>query len=524
MKWFKLFCFLIVFASMSTSAHAEIHALIMTISQYQGGIPPLKGVAYDAENAKAIAHAMGVKDENIHILKDDQLTLAGMRSAFDDLATSLNPGDEVFIYYSGHGGRQYVMDPDERCAESLITDDTQGFIDAELSAKLKALSAKAQKVIVLLDACHSGGVTTRGINARFESKYWSRGEMDACSKPVNVVTRGLDFAARSAGTGAQNYVYIAAAKDDEVSLDEPGKGGVATQAWLKCMSGDARDLDGSGGLTAEEVRVCAQGKIDDMLKGVSGFTPHHITITGNPGMVMKLVDTPPAGPAKPAEQEKPEEATTPAAPPNPVEAAKPDEAVKPVEAAKPPPLAEQNKISPAAALLDIYNGRDDRRTVTLTPVKTSLTIGSDPIDFTLTSTHSGYVYLLMAGSDGNAFDMLFPNKLDGSNYIEAGQPMRLPRSNWEIVPQGPAGKDQLLVIVAESPRDFSSVGMKPSGPFSSVGASLASAKDIQLVTGVSANAGSDICLNHAKTRNLGVVANQCSNMYGAAMLTIDEVK
>ena len=481
---------MIIFLLGSGAALATTHALIMTISQYQGGIPPLKGVMYDGENAKNIARKMGVKDENIRFLKDDQLMLSGIRSAFDDLESRLNLGDQVFIYYSGHGGRSYVKDPEERCAESLVTDDAQGFIDAELETRLKKLSGKAQKVIVFLDACHSGGVTTRAINAPFAPKYWSRSEADSCTKPVNVLTRSLAIAAKSPGSGAQNFVYIAAAKDNEISLDQPGKGGVATQAWLKCMSGEARDSDGSGGLTVEEIRTCAQTRIEEILKDAKGFAPHHISITGNSGMVMRLAD---------------------ATPPKPDEAARPGTNAKPADA------------SPNAVMRDIYNGRDDKRTVTLTPAKPALKIGSDPIDFTLTSTHSGYAYILMAGSDGKAFDMLFPNKIDGANFIQAGETIRLPRSNWQVVAQGPAGKDYLLAIVSDSPRDFSSIGMTPSGPFSSVNVSQAAAKDIQLVTRVSANAASTECVN-AKTRNLAVVEKKCSNAYGAALLMIEEAK
>lgn len=482
---------LFFFSTTGGAAFATTHALILTISQYQGGIPPLKGVMHDGENAKNIARKMGVRDEDIRMLKDDQLVLTGMRSAFDDLESRLAQGDQVFIYYSGHGGRSYVKEPEERCAESLIADDAQGFIDAELETRLKKLSEKAQKVIVFLDACHSGGVTTRAVNAPFTAKYWSKGEADACTKPVNVLTRSLGVAAKSPGSGAQNYVYIAAAKDNEISLDQPGKGGVATQAWLKCMSGEARDSDGSGGLTVEEIRVCAQARIEETLKDAKGFAPHHISVTGNSGMVMKLAD-----------------AVTPP---------------KPNEAVKPSPNAKPVETSPNAVMRDIYNGRDDKRSVTLTPAKPALKIGSDPIDFTLTSSHAGYVYILMAGSDGKAFDMLFPNKIDGANSIQAGEAIRLPRSSWQLVAQGPAGKDHLLAIVTDSPRDFSNIGMTPSGPFSSVNASQAAAKDIQLVTRISTNAAIPECTDSRK-RNLAVVEKKCSNAYGAALMSIEEVR
>jgi hypothetical protein len=179
--------------------------------------------------------------------------------------------------------------------------------------------------------------------------------------------------------------------------------------------------------------------------------------------------------------------------------------------------------TPLAALHKIYNRRDDQRMVALSVSSPALKIGK-AINLTLTSTHPGYIYLLMVGSDGNAFDMIFPNKRDSMNSIDAGETIRLPRTGWKLVAQGPAGKDYLLAIVSDAPRDFSAVGMKPSGPFSSISFNDSTATDIQLATGVSANVGSTECQGEAKTRNLAVGARSCSNSYGAALVSVEEIK
>ena len=61
-----------------------------------------------------------------------------------------------------------MREPEERCAESLITVNGIGFSDAELESRLQKLSGQAQKVIAMLDSCHS--VTTRGVrNLRYTS-------------------------------------------------------------------------------------------------------------------------------------------------------------------------------------------------------------------------------------------------------------------------------------------------------------------------------------------------------------------
>jgi hypothetical protein len=285
----------------SKPASPTAHALIMTIGDYQGNIPKLKGVTYDAATAADIAQRMGVPVSNIHFMKDSELTLEGMRRGFDELEAKLGGNDQVFIYYSGHGGRQILeQDGVERCAESLITVDGQGFFDVELEERLKSLSKKAQKTVVFLDACHSGGVTTRSVGATaplYSAKSWTPPGQN-CVKPTNVLTRNIVLN-KTPGNGGGNFVYIAAARDSEISLDQPGKGGVATQAWLNCLSGTAKDIDGSGGLSAEEVRTCAQDRIDQQLKNVQGYLPHHVAINGNSAMVLSYALTQPAKPVVP---------------------------------------------------------------------------------------------------------------------------------------------------------------------------------------------------------------------------------
>jgi hypothetical protein len=472
----------------ATAALADNHALIMTIGAYRSGITRLEGVVHDAASARVIARKMGVKDRNMRVYRDEQLTLAGMRAAFDELYQRVGNDDQVFIYYSGHGGRERLAQPEERCAESLISVDGQNFLDVELERNLKRLSQKARKMVVFLDACHSGGVTTRAVpggkTPGVTAKYFARGGSEACERPVNVITRSLGAAARSAGSGANNYVYIAAARDNEVSLDMAAGGGVATQAWRDCINGAAADRDRSGGISAAEVQACAQQRIDAQLKGVRGFLPHHVTVTGNENAVLAFAER--------------------------------------IEA----PLAQAPLVQqfPAAyyTLRDIYANRDDRRSVTLKSGKPAFKINQDDVDFTLTSSHAGHLYLLMVGSDGRTFDMLFPNSLDRNNAVSAGQTLRLPRPNWMVKAGGPAGRNHLLAIVSESPRDFSKSGLRPAGPFSIVPASDSASRDLQRALSRSANAGSKDCDAAPADRTL-VVQRKCSDAYGAAMMVLEEV-
>jgi hypothetical protein len=432
----------------SGPALADTHALIVTNSAYRNGVPPLAGVLRDASNAVAIARAIGVPEGNIVRIGDADLP--ALEAAFAGLIGRVRRNDQVFIYYSGHGGRQNLPQ-DQRCAESLVTVEGRHFPDTTMEVVVEQLSAKAEKVFLFVDACHSGGITTRagGAGGALRPKSWSGGDGRSCSVPVNLVTRGL-----KATRAPRNLLLVAAARDDEIAFDSD-QGGLATLAWTKCISGEARDEDRSGGLTAEELRRCAQNLLDSQLAGHPDLTPPHIELQGNGEAVLTLATT--------------------------------------AEAA-----------SPAHTLADIYNRRDDRRTVTARAANSRLKIGDTPLALEVASSHGGYVYVLMAGSDGTAFDLLFPNALDGDNRIDAGGTLRLPRRGWAVTAGGPAGTDHLLVMVSDQPRDFPAAGMGPAGPFSTL-----------------PNSGARNLLRQAMPQ--AAACPTCSAAYGAAMLTIEEV-
>ncbi len=538
------------------------HALIISISRYQAGIPPLPGVKHDAGKATTIAQSMGVQPENIEYLKDEQVTVAGIDATLNRLFDRIAPGDQVFVYYSGHGGRSVLADPEPRCAESLVSVNGDPYLDTRLERQLKRLSEKAGKIIAFIDACHSGGVTTRAIGqSEFRSKSWSKGDAQACVKPVNVLTRGLSGA--RPGSGAGNFVYIAAARDNEIALDSETRGGLATSAWGECIAGAAADSDGSGGLSAREVLDCAQVRIDDAVRNSTSVLPHHVTITGNADAVLAFPKSTPAPmpePAQVAATEPPVPAAAAALPtapaPAPIAAPPASPAPAPVAAAPAPipvavpvaaaasvpppaaavvpaalvtapasppqPVAAPVALGAAATLNDLFSNRDDRRRVDVAVNKPKLTIGRDKLSMAITTTHPGLLYVLMAGSDGKTFDVLFPNQLDRDNSISANTAVTLPRSGWDLVAQGPAGRDRLLVIVSDAPRDLKALPLQPAGPFSIVDASPTTAKDIQLVFGGTSSAAAAECKEEPAKRTLAVV-RRCSAAYGAALVDVEEI-
>jgi hypothetical protein len=168
----------------------------------------------------------------------------------------------------------------------------------------------------------------------------------------------------------------------------------------------------------------------------------------------------------------------------------------------------------------MFEQRDAKRAVRVAISKDQLKIGQDYLDFSVQSDRPGYVYVAMAGSDNKSLYLLFPNDLDQNNKVEAGQPLALPRTNWRVKAQGPAGTNNLLVIVADGPRDLAPLIAAKAGPFmTSLNDAEGRAKLGALMSTSRAVTGQECASPAARKSN-----PLCSDAYGAASFSIDEVR
>ena len=171
---------------------------------------------------------------------------------------------------------------------------------------------------------------------------------------------------------------------------------------------------------------------------------------------------------------------------------------------------------------DLYARRDDRWGVTVTPSQPSLKIGADTLDLRVISDRDGYVYIFYLGTGPDSFYLLFPNQLDGQNRISAGETLKLPAPSWTVNALGPAGKDHILVMVTETPRDLGQYALPAqyvslSGPFGKIGTTARAAGQLTQVAALSSG------WKQPKCRDLGIRAkNECSNTFGAALTDVEE--
>ena len=439
-------------------------ALIIGVGQYGvAGADPLDGVKYDMISATKIANAMGIDTKNIKYLQNSEATKDNIIKALSALGGTSPDGSKAFVYFSGHGTRQQS---DDGCVEALLTYEGKTITNQEFAKATQKLVKSADKVVTMIDACHAGGVTppvnqTRSMGAQsLTPKFFmkSGGPANACTVVSNLKARALVPEVTRLGGLQENFVQITAARPEEQALDQPGLGGIATQALRDCLLGTAKDLNSSGAVSMSEIQQCAQNNINNSLKGNPQYAPHHVTVSGNrnlipvqrPPTVVAVVTPEPLKPVVVATT--PPVVVTPAPP-----------VVVTPEPVKPPPPVVQPPAEPVlaslATLRDIEQQRNPKRVVDVKVSKPVMKIGADSLDLSIKSSHDGYIYMILLGSDAKSFYVLYPNGLDKNNAIKAGQTVRIPKPDWEVKAVGPVGTNNLLVMVSDSPRKLNTLTM-----------------------------------------------------------------
>ena len=427
----------------SPYCQAESYAMIMSIGTYSNPAASLPGIDLDAATARKIAVSMGVKEANIIEYRDQQLSKAGMGQAFAELKNHIASGDNVFVYYSGHGTQR--SGDAGRCFEGMVAHDMAAFEDADIEAALAELSSKAAQVVMLNDSCFSGGQATRKLlDVNRVAKVWKSSAIEGdyqCGVPINA-----KFARNLAPTAAKrgaNLLYISAASENEVAFAS-AQGSSATVAWANCLQAGT-DTDHSGMLTGRELQRCAQDYV----------TAHHynqtITLIGSADLPLSFVGAAAAagGSGTVAFAGAMDAGSAPA--------------------------------NPLATLGNLRQNASPAIVVELSSALPAMKIGRDYLTLSVTSNTAGYLYLLNVGSDGQSFDLLFPNERDRDNFIPAGR-VALPRPAWGIQAMGPVGTSHVMAIVSETPRQFGrDMTLSGGSPFPSAGATLAATRNLGVV-------------------------------------------
>lgn len=203
-------------------------ALLVGIDAYQGGIPQLRGCVADA-------HAMNdlilQRDPAAitRLLLDQDATKAGFVQAFDEFFAPAAAGDTAILWYSGHGSQLRTsagvdLEPDG-WDETLVFVDSRlpernDMRDKELGALLASLSNRDVRVVVGLDACHSGG----GTREELQPGVLIRRAPADTRVAVRASGEAADDVAAPSGAGwslSGSHVLLAACRADQTAKERP---------------------------------------------------------------------------------------------------------------------------------------------------------------------------------------------------------------------------------------------------------------------------------------------------------------
>lgn len=166
-----------------------LHALIIGINDYDNTIKidgryafgPLQGCVRDAETLHEWLQNDTSHELKATVLLDKAATKQAIVEAFQNQLSEADPGDQILIFYSGHGtvehaDRDVWTDETDGRLEGLACYYEQGdagkFIlaDKELRYLLHSISKPDVHVVALFDCCHSGDNTRAAVEETFVKK------------------------------------------------------------------------------------------------------------------------------------------------------------------------------------------------------------------------------------------------------------------------------------------------------------------------------------------------------------------
>lgn len=169
------------FAFAAAAQKIRSHALIIGINQYRPddkeaaararGFGNLDGAVNDALAFKMLLTArLGFRSADVQLITDQEATAERIRKEFRAILQKAKPGEQVLIYYAGHGSqvRNPLSQEPDKLDETIVPADAwRGSIEGKLYdirdkeiARMVYPYAKAGVLITLIfDSCHSGSAT-----------------------------------------------------------------------------------------------------------------------------------------------------------------------------------------------------------------------------------------------------------------------------------------------------------------------------------------------------------------------------
>jgi hypothetical protein len=223
--------------TLSAAAQARSLALLIGVANYGNAKWNLEGPVHDVNAMRdVLQRRWGFAPGDIRTLTDQQATRDGILAELKALQTRSAPGDDVFIYFSGHGtsaldGTLAVPVPHGsgafvpfgiKAENQTLSLDQLIVGRTDLLPLLQALDDGGRRVWVVSDSCYSGN-QTRSVHAE-----------DSAPLPARAIPLLVNYSeaarlerdeARAAGRTApppypyKNIGFLAASAEGEVAKD-----------------------------------------------------------------------------------------------------------------------------------------------------------------------------------------------------------------------------------------------------------------------------------------------------------------
>jgi hypothetical protein len=293
-------------------------ALLIGVDHYQYIAPPLNGCVGDVDQLEQFLidrlhtpPGQIIKLTASHSTREKAEELAtrdNIVNAFRQLAGLAQPGEQIYIHYSGHGMRNdttilpgYEADgKDEAIAptDTGYQDPARPYLlDKELGWLIHQISVRKAFVTMVLDCCHSASgtrvvslVNVRRGQRRAEDigvgRGWEGG--DPRPRPDSTLVAPLaqlkELVAGAGGTGSllpapEGYVLLTACREQETAK-EYGSNGVFTYYLLELLG------KGTAGLTYRSVQDYVSSSILQLASGNAGYQDQTPQLEGNGNLVL----------------------------------------------------------------------------------------------------------------------------------------------------------------------------------------------------------------------------------------------
>ena len=221
--------------NLAHSAFGKRWAVVIGISNYRDSrIPTLRYAARDANTfCRWLISPSGGKyaPTQVKLLIDQQATATRIKDALFSWLKQALEEDVVTIYFAGHGSPESPDSPNnlyflpyDAKYDSIVT---TGFPMWDIDTAMRRF-IKAKKVVVIADACHSGGVGQPFDIARRENR----------AIQVNSISKGFENLSRI----GEGVCVISASGEKQLSQESKDWGGghgVFTYFLLQALTGEA---------------------------------------------------------------------------------------------------------------------------------------------------------------------------------------------------------------------------------------------------------------------------------------------